>query len=267
MHFLGLQIAECGLRNADGRACRRQIRNPKSPIRNQGQSQTRTMLVAGILALAGCAPAPTASSSGQGWRDTFPVAKANLVPTGRNPYLVLEPGYRLRYQSGRETLTISVLDQTKVVDGVETRVVEEREEQGGKLTEVSRNYYAIDKASNDLYYFGEDVDIYKDGKVVGHQGAWLSGAGGARFGLMLPGKARVGDRFYQEVAPKVAMDRAEVISVTEKLKVPAGTFSNCLHVRETSPLDSGAGDKWYAPGVGLIKDDEFELVWIEPAKK
>jgi len=227
------------------------------------------VLAAGALALASCAPAPTASPSGQAWRDAFPAAKANSVPTGRNPYFVLEPGYRLRYRHGQETLTITVLDQTKMVDGVETRVVEEREERDGKLTEVSRNYYAIDKVSGDLYYFGEDVDVYKDGKVVGHQGAWLSGAGGARFGLMLPGKARVGDRFYQEVAPRTAMDRAEVISVTEKVKVPAGTFENCLHVRETSPLDSGAGDKWYAPGVGLIKDEEMELVGFEqqPAKQ
>jgi hypothetical protein len=37
-------------------------------------------------------------------------------------------------------------------------------------------------------------------------------------------------------------------------------FSQCLRTAETSPLDSSVGHKWYAPGVGLVKDDEFELV-------
>jgi hypothetical protein len=32
------------------------------------------------------------------------------------------------------------------------------------------------------------VDIYKDGEVAGHGGAWLSGAGGAKYGLTMPGE-------------------------------------------------------------------------------
>ena len=224
-----------------------------------------TLLLAAALALAGCGPAPTASAPDQGWRATFAVAKGNLVSEGRNPYFVLEPGHRLHYRSGRETLVITVLDQTRVVDGVETRVVEEREEKDGRLAEVSRNYFAIDKATGDVYYFGEEVDIYKDGKVAGHGGSWLSGVGGARFGLIMPAKPKVGDKHYQELAPKAAMDRAEVLSVTEKVKVPAGTFENCLHVRESSPLDRGVGDKWYAPGVGLLKDEDLELTKVEGA--
>jgi hypothetical protein len=169
-------------------------------------------------------------------------------------------------QSGKDTLVITVLEETKVVDGVTTRIVEERETEGGQLIEVSRNYFAVDVATGDVYYFGEDVDMYKNGKVTGHEGAWLSGVDGAKFGLLVPGAPKPGERYYQESAPKVAMDRAEVVSVTEEVKVPAGAFKNCLHTKESSALESGTEDKYYAPGVGLIKDAEFVLVKIEKGK-
>jgi hypothetical protein len=147
-----------------------------------------------------------------------------------------------------------------------TRIVEERETEGGQLAEVSRNYFAIDKTTGDVYYFGEDVDEYKNGKVTGHEGAWLSGVNGARFGLMVPAKPKVGDRYYQEIAPKVAMDRAEVLGISEQVKVPAGVFANCLHTKESSGIESGSEDKWYAPDVGLIKDADFVLAKIEKGK-
>ena len=67
-------------------------------------------------------------------------------------------------------------------------MVEERETKDGKLVEVSRNYFAISKRTNSVYYFGEDVDEYKDGKVARHGGSWLAGTGGARFGLLMPGQ-------------------------------------------------------------------------------
>lgn len=103
------------------------------------------------------------------------------------------------------------------------------------------------------------MDIYKDGKLVNHEGAWLSGKDGARFGLMMPGQVKIGDKFYQEVAPGVAMDRAEVVSVDERLETPADTFEHCVHVAESSPLEKGVSHKWYAAGVGLVKDDAFAL--------
>jgi len=226
-----------------------------------------------LLTLALVLPAQaTKNAKGQqpaktSWRETFTVDKANLADTGRNTYFILEPGYRLTFEHGKDTLIVTVLDETKVVDGVKTRIVEEKETAGGQLAEISRNYFAIDKATNDLYYFGEDVDEYRNGKVTGHEGAWLSGVNGARFGLMIPAKPQPGDKYYQEQAPKIAMDRAEIISVTEALKVPAGSYSNVLHTRESSGIESGSEDKWYAPDVGLIKDADFLLAKVEKGKK
>lgn len=214
---------------------------------------TRLLLL--VVLLAGVAAAP------QEWKTTFDVPTSRLVASGASRYFILEPGYRLVLEEGDERLVITVLDETKVVDGVTTRIVEERETKGGKLIEISRNFFARDPTSGDVFYFGEDVDMYKDGKVTSHEGAWAAGANGATFGLMIPGAPTVGARYYQEVAPKVAMDRAEIVATDVSLEVPAGAFTNCLRVRETTPLEPGVTEyKVYAPSVGLVQDGDLNLV-------
>jgi hypothetical protein len=156
---------------------------------------------------------------------------------------------------------ITVLDETRNVGDVETRVVEERETSGDTPLEVSRNYFAIDKRTGDVYYFGEDVDTYKHGKVAGHEGGWHHGSDRARFGLAMPGSPALGARYYQEQAPGVAMDRAEVVSLTDRLVTPSGAFEGCLKTKESSPLEPLVKEyKVYAPGIGLIKDGSLLLV-------
>jgi hypothetical protein len=211
------------------------------------------MLLAGAAALA--------AQPAKDFQSVFAVEKKNLGIKGANPYFPLTPGYQLSYAHGKDTDTLTVLNETKMIDGVVTRVVEDRELKNGRLIELTRDYYAIDAATNDVYYMGEDVDVYKNGKVVGHEGAWLSGVNGAKFGLMMPGTPKAALKFYQELAPKVGQDRAEIISVDEKITTPAGTFEKCVHVVETSALEKGLHDhKWYAPGVGQVRDAEMLLV-------
>ena len=195
------------------------------------------------------------------WVSTFAVAPAELSSTGRNSYFILEPGYQLVLERGSERLTVTVLAETRPIAGVETRVVEERETKGGNLVEVSRNYFAFHSRTGDVYYFGEEVDIYRDGRVVNHEGAWVAGTGGARFGLMMPGRPVVGSKYYQELAPGLAMDRAEITGLDESVTTPAGTFTGCLKIRETTPLEPGEAEyKYFAPGIGLIQDGSLRLV-------
>ena len=219
----------------------------------------KAAILTGVALVAAAALAWQESPGG--WRSNLAVDKKTLASTGNNPYFVLTPGYRLSYEHGKDTLTTTVLNETRQIDGVETRVVEDRETKNGQLVELTRDYYAIDPATKDVYYFGEDVDVYRGGKVTGHEGSWLSGVKGARFGLMMPRQLKQGLRYYQEQAPGVGMDRAEVVSMGERVNTPAGVFENCIRIRETSPLEKGMSDhKWYAPGVGLVKDGEFVLV-------
>jgi hypothetical protein len=203
--------------------------------------------------------------------DTFRVEAGDFSSTGANPYFILEPGYVLVLEGKDEgedvRLTITVLDETKKVTGIETRIVEEREEADGKLKEVSRNFFAISKRTNGVYYFGEDVDIYKDGKAVSHDGAWVAGEKGARFGLMMAGVPLLGARYYQEVAPGIAMDRAEIVSLTDTLETPAGKFENVLKIEESTPLEKGKEYKCYAAGIGLIQDGPLKLTRHGRARK
>jgi hypothetical protein len=206
------------------------------------------------------------------WTKLFMEEKSDLVSVGRNPFFILEPGYTLTYQEKGEgekaQLVITVLNETKMIDGVETRIVEERETSGGELAEVSLNYFAISKRTNSVYYFGEDSKEYKNGKVISQGGSWESGVKGATYGLMMPGTVLLGGKFYQEIAPGEAMDRAEIISCSEKIEVPAGTYQNCLKTKETTPLEPKTKEsKYYAPGVGLIKDKDMLLVKITAAAK
>src|SRR5688500_2722039 len=209
------------------------------------------LAVTSLLALA----AVTFAADRDGFEDEFNVHRKSVATTGRNDYFILEPGYQLVLEGkdhGKPAkLVITVTNDTKKVDGYDTRIVEEFESVDGKTVEVSRNFFAIDKETRDVYYFGEEVDDYKDGKIAGHGGAWESGKKGARFGLMMPGKIRIGRKHYQEIAPKFAMDRAEILSDSEKVSTPAGEFENCLKTRETTPLEPDESEhKFYAKGVG-----------------
>jgi hypothetical protein len=218
-----------------------------------------------VLTLGACLGSGTWSGT---WTSDFPTERDELASTGRNQYFVLEPGYTLVLEGGNAQLIITVLNETKMVDGVETRVVEERETKGGKLIEVARNYFAISKRTNDVFYFGEDVDMYKDGKIVSHAGTWLSGVNGSKFGLMMPGRPLVNARYYQEVAPKIALDRATIVSVSETVKTPAGEFTNCLKVEETTPLERFVTEyKHYAPGIGMVQDGKLKLVKVVRANE
>ena len=200
------------------------------------------------------------------WKTDFNVDKSTLSPTGENRYFVLKPGHTLWFARGHDAIVSKVLSETKRVDGVECRVVEERETKNGELVEVTRDYYAIDTKNSDVYYFGEEVDTYKNGKVTGHGGSWLSGVKGAKFGLMMPGVVSKGQRFYQEQAPGVGMDRAEILAVGETVTTPAGTFTNCVRTRETTPLEKASEEKVYAPGIGVVKDADMPLLKWTSAK-
>jgi hypothetical protein len=223
------------------------------------RSLLKLLAAAAVLALP---PAMAQNKSTDAWQKEFApeLSKCNLVTTGRNEYFVLEPGFQAILEGGDTKLQVTVLNETKIIDKVVTRVVEEREWKKGELYEVARNYFALCEQSKDIYYFGEDVDFYKNGKVVKHDGTWHAG-GKNKAGLMMPGTPKLKMKYYQELAPGIAMDRAEIVSLTESCKTPAGTFSKCMKVKETSALDLMASEyKYYAPGIGLIRDADLQLI-------
>ena len=204
---------------------------------------------------------------GKKWTESFGQENCTFSSVGRNRFFILEPGHQLVLQSRTEKVVITVLDATKNIGGVKTRVVEEREEENGELKEVSRNFFAICREHGDVFYFGEEVDNYKDGKIVRHSGAWRADEKNSKAGIIMPGTILLGARHYQEMAPN-AMDRAEIISDDVTMKTQAGTFKNCIRVEETSGIDADEKCyKTYAPSVGLIQDEDLLLTKYSKAKE
>jgi len=206
----------------------------------------------------------TNSVKGKQFTETLMTDSCTFATTGRNQYFILEPGYQLVLEGmdGKDKgyLEITVLNETKKIGNVETRVVEENELVNGKTVEISRNFFAFCKETGSVYYFGEEVDVYKDGKIVNHEGAWTA-VGNNKAGVAMPGLILLGARYYQEMAPGIAMDRAEIISMNETKQTPAGNFINCLKTEETTPLELKDKEyKIYAPGIGLVQEEKLLLV-------
>jgi hypothetical protein len=103
--------------------------------------------------------------------------------------------------------------------------------------------------------------MYDNGKVQNHEGSWLAGRNDAKAGLIMPGKVEVGMRYYQKIAPGIAEDRAEIVSVTDVLEALAGVFRQVLKTEEINPLKPDEKEyKLYAPGIRLIQDEAIKLV-------
>ena len=157
-------------------------------------------------------------------------------------------------------IIISVLDETEVVAGVTTRVVEEAEFEDGEMVEVSRNFFA-QAQDGTVCYFGEDVDDFEDGMIVGHDGAWRAGEDGNLPGIIMPANPQIGMVFSQEFAPGIAEDQAEILFFGDTIDVPAGEFSDTLTTLDCNPQEKGSTDeKVYIRGIGLAIDEDAELV-------
>jgi hypothetical protein len=143
------------------------------------------------------------------------------------------------------------------VAGVPVAVVEVKEYEDGELVERTLDYYA-QRRDGSVWYFGERVDDYEEGRVVGHAGAWLAGEDGAQAGLYMPAAPALGQAFEQERAPGVAEDESEIVAVGVGVTTPAGAFSGCVKTRDYAPLDDVTEHKHYCPGVGLVREDPPE---------
>lgn len=203
----------------------------------------------------------------------FRFQECEFEARGENPYFPLTPRLLvLEAEEDGETvrLELTVLREFQRIrvpglGWVKTRVIEERETVDGKLKEISRNFFASCDDRGDVAYFGEDVDIYHPDGSITHDGAWRAGKpdenGLAEPGIIMPGTFLLGSKYYQELADGIALDRAENVEMGLQITTEAGTFEDCVRVVETTPLEPGSeSTKVYCPGIGLVMDNELELV-------
>jgi hypothetical protein len=236
--------------------------------------------IVSLLLLA--APSPGAAAPGGGRVDCpLPVEEFDADPeatsrffegrctwdsSGANPFWSLRPGYQLVLESDEEILFITVLDETRVVAGVRTRVVEEfeYEKDGDERIPVERslNYYAICRQTNSVFYFGEDVEFFdEDGNVTSTEGTWLAGRNGARPGIVMPGTILVGGEYYEEIAPEdEALDKGEILEMLCGCEAGGKQFSRpCVAIAGSNDCNSDNDEKLYVKGIGIVVDGDLEI--------
>lgn len=134
--------------------------------------------------------------------------------------------------------------------------VEDREIENGELTEIAMDYFA-QADDGTVLYLGEDVDEYKKGKIVGHSGSWLLGKNAKYPGVLFPGDPKLGDTFRSEDVSRAIREDDEVVSLSETVITPAGTFRNCIKVKERL-ADGTTEYKYYARGIGVVRESPAE---------
>jgi hypothetical protein len=189
-----------------------------------------------------------------------PFDPRNFVPQITNKYFTLEPGRKFTYEKktskGTERTEVVTLKETKQIMGVTTTVVSDRVWLNDKLKEDTRDWYAQDRDGN-VWYFGEAVGNYKDGKLVDYAGTWEAGVDGAKPGIVMPASPKVGLAYQQEQAKGKAEDMGTIIALGKQVKVPYGTLDDCLQTRDWSQIEKMANEyKYYCPGVGFMVLEE-----------
>jgi hypothetical protein len=101
-----------------------------------------------------------------------------------------------------------------------------------------RDWFCQDTDGN-VWYFGENANQITEGLIVGVEGSWTGGVDGAKPGIAMEAHPAVSDVYRQEYLPDVVEDMGEVLSLTESVTVPFGSFSSCLKTKDTSPLEPG----------------------------
>lgn len=196
---------------------------------------------------------------------------AAFVDVIDNPYLPMPVGARWVYEGTSdgevERIVITVTGDRKRVMGIDAHVVRDTVTVGGELVEDTFDWFAQDTEGN-VWYLGETVEDYEDGKVVSTEGSWEAGVDGAQPGIVMPATPAVGDTYRQEFLPGEAEDMMEIIAVDGSVSVSAGSFARAVVTRDWSPLEPDVvEEKSYAPGVGKLRerktaggDEHAELV-------
>jgi hypothetical protein len=185
-----------------------------------------------------------------------------FTATVENPYLPLRPGTRWVYEGpsgeGLERKVVEVTDETRVVMGVSCVVVHDTVTVAGQPFEDTFDWFAEDRDGT-VWMFGEASRTRGDDGRFTPAGSWEAGVHGGLPGIVMPAHPRPGNPYRQEYLPGHAEDMARVISVTEALTVPNGSYVEVVVTRDWSPLDPGVADhKHYAPGIGMIREETVE---------
>jgi hypothetical protein len=214
------------------------------------------VLAAGVAATAVFAATPAAD-----------VDPSDFVREIDNPWYPLRPGttYVFRgVESGKPMRdVVAVTTRRKTILGVSCVVVRDTVYVDGRPTEATSDWFAQDRKGN-VWYFGEaTAELDHSGKVKSREGSWQAGVDGAKPGIVMPGRPKVGQSFRQEYLKGHAEDHMAIQSLSATVRVPYVSTSRAMRTREWTPLEPGVVEhKYYVRGLGMVKDDEVSLVSV-----
>ncbi|TMC21220.1 MAG: hypothetical protein E6J34_10290 [Chloroflexi bacterium] len=214
-------------------------------------------MLAILLMLAACGGASTTPAVKSTVTPTYApdLNPANFVATITNPYLPLKPGTTFISEGTVDGVKVhrevTVTSDTKVIDRATCIAVKQKVWSNGKLAEETTNWYAQDQDQT-VWHLGAEVKAYQKG-VTSTQGSWEAGVNGATPGITMPGKPTRDVSYYTEYLKGETEDMDQVVSLTEAVTIPYGSFSKVIKIKESSQLTPGVIKyKYYAQNVGLI---------------
>ncbi len=198
------------------------------------------------------------------------VDPASFTAAVDNPWYPLKPGTTLTYKGTKDekpaVRVVTIMSETKAVDGVTCVVVVDELALAGKPAEKTIGYFAQDKDGN-VWSFGEDAqELNSKGKVVKSEG-WHAGVDGAEPSMIMEAKPAVGHTLTHEYTH----NNTQALSLAKQVEVPYASYTDALQVKEWSPDEPDVlVHKFYARGVGEVRDvavkgdkEEYALVSVE----
>jgi hypothetical protein len=219
------------------------------------------------ILLKNCSPSDSSNTSQI--PDTLPDVSLITFSTPTeitNPYYGPGAGQTYIYSgneiggSAEEEIIIQRRTTTKDVMGITCIIHHDIVYLDTILIEDTDDWLAQDDEGN-LWYLGEFVKNYDEvtGNFLDNDGSWEAGIDGALPGYWLPVSPTVGQHYHQEYYAGEAEDEAEVVSVDETVTTTMGTFTNCLVTKDFTRFEANVIEyKYYAPNIGLIKEEKFE---------
>ncbi len=212
-----------------------------------------------VLVLAACGGNDAANRGLPQSSEAVRLDPADFTLEIDNPYWPMSPGTEWIYSETdstgtEEKVVVTVTEETKrIANGIEARVIRDVVSENGTPVEITDDWYAQDRDGN-VWYLGEAVENYEDGKLVDSAGSFEAGVDGAQAGIAMPANPEPGLSYRQEYYQGEAEDRAVVITVgEEQVEVPFGYFTGVLMTRDLVPTEPKVQElKFYARGVGPL---------------
>ena len=255
--FLTMSAAACTAQSApvDSSPASPGSPAPTSPTASPETSSAPASPTVAPVAVGLCGPGTALNFD----RTAFPAS-----PKVDNKWFPLTPGMQYTTTGTvtsaegtiERTVTHTVTGLTKVVDGVKTQVLWDRDYADGELVESELAFFAQSN-NGDVWLFGEYPEEFENGEFIGAPNTFLSGLSGAQAGLAMQAEPRTGTPGYvQAHAPAVQfLDCGSVVQENQPTCVPTGYYDDVLVIDEHNPLEPAVGhqQKFYSAGTGLVK--------------